>query len=157
MNRESWYPAGFPWQEERALQRYARVAAALAGFTVFLCQFSVALRELQAAIRAGAAGRTMPPLPALLTGMGAGFLLLALCQGAVAAAHWLYHYQGGRSIYRMRTLPQRRELWRRCLAAPAAELGWCALAALATAALCAACYRLFTPAGLLPAHWLGGA
>ena len=86
------------------------------------------------------------------------FLVLALGQGVLAAAHYLWHYQGGRSIYRMRTLPQRFELARRCLSAPAAALGRCVLAAVAVAVLCALYYRVFTPAGLLPAHWLlGGA
>ena len=85
------------------------------------------------------------------------FLVLARCQPAVALGHYLYHYQGGRSIYRMRTLPQRGELARRCLAAPAAALGRCIPAALGTAALCALYYRILIPAGSLPAHWLGGA
>ena len=71
------------------------------------------------------------------------FLVLALCQPAVALIHYLYHYQGGRSIYRMRTLPQRGELGRRCLAAPAAALGRCVLAAVAVAVLCALYYLLF--------------
>ena len=150
MKTEFWYPLGFPRAEERFLQRCALALASLAGFIIFLCQFSTTLRDLQAALRTGAEGLTMPPLPALTAGCWIGFLVLALGQGVLAAAHYLWHYQGGRSIYRMRTLPQRFELARRCLAAPAAALG--------TAVLCALYYRVFTPAGLLPAHWLlGGA
>lgn len=158
MKTEFWYPPGFPRAEERFLQRCALALASLAGFIIFLCQFSTTLRGLQAALRSGAEGLTMPPLPALTAGCWIGFLVLALGQGVLAAAHYLWHYQGGRSIYRMRTLPQRFELARRCLAAPAAALGWCVLAAVAVAVLCALYYRVFTPAGLLPAHWLlGGA
>ena len=158
MKTEFWYPPGFPRTEERFLQRCALALASLAGFIIFLCQFSAALRDLQTALRTGAEGLTMPPLPALTVGCWIGFLVLALGQGVLAAAHYLWHYQGGRSIYRMRTLPQRFELARRCLAAPAAALGWCVLAAVAVAVLCALYYRVFTPAGLLPAHWLlGGA
>lgn len=158
MKTEFWYPPGFPRAEERFLQRCALALVSLAGFIIFLCQFSTTLRDLQAALRSGAEGLTMPPLPALTAGCWIGFLVLALGQGVLAAAHYLWHYQGGRSIYRMRTLPQRFELARRCLAAPAAALGWCVLAAVAVAVLCALYYRVFTPAGLLPAHWLlGGA
>ena len=158
MKTEFWYPPGFPRAEERFLQRCALALASLAGFIIFLCQFSTILRDLQTALRTGAEGLTMPPLPALTAGCWIGFLVLALGQVVLAAAHYLWHYQGGRSIYRMRTLPQRFELARRCLAAPAAALGWCVLAAVAVAVLCALYYRVFTPAGLLPAHWLlGGA
>lgn len=158
MKTEFWYPPGFPRAEERFLQRCALALVSLAGFIIFLCQFSTTLRDLQAALRTGAEGLTMPPLPALTAGCWIGFLVLALGQVVLAAAHYLWHYQGGRSIYRMRTLPQRGELARRCLAAPAAALGRCVLAAVAVAVLCALYYRVFTPAGLLPAHWLlGGA
>ena len=156
MKTEFWYPPGFPRAEERFLQRCALALASLAGFIIFLCQFSTTLRDLQTALRTGAEGLTMPPLPPLTAGCWIGFLVLALGQGVLAAAHYLWHYQGGRSIYRMRRLPQRVELARRCLAAPAAALGWCVLAAVAVAVLCALYYRIFTPAGLLPAHWLLG-
>ena len=118
----------------------------------------VFLLAASAAISGGLAGEElMPPFSAFLGGFWSPFLVLALCQPAVALGHYLYHYQGGRSIYRMRTLPQRGELARRCLAAPAAALGRCILAALGTAALCALYYRILIPAGSLPAHWLGGA
>ena len=139
MKTEFWYPPGFPRAEERFLQRCALGLVSLAGFIIFLCQFSTTLRDLQTALRTGAEGLTMPPLPALTAGCWIGFLVLALGQGVLAAAHYLW-------------------LARRCLAAPAAALGWCVLAALGTAVLCALYYRVFTPAGLLPAHWLlGGA
>lgn len=164
MRNEFWYPPGFPWEDEWFLQRCALAMTVLAGFVAFLLQFSAALEALQAELLLHQVAElpddlpAMPPLPGLMGGFGICFLLLALGQGVLALAHYLWHYQGGRSIYRMRTLPQRFELARRCLAAPAAALVRCALAALCAAALCALYYRIFTPAGLLPAHWLlGGA
>lgn len=155
MRTEVWYPAGFPWTKERSAQRAGLIMACAAAFLSFLYQFQPLVYVLYVSGLGEEA--VMPPFPAFLGGFGLPFLLLALCQPAVALAHHLYHYQGGRSIYRMRTLPQRGELARRCLAAPAAALGRCTLAALGTAALCALYYRILTPAGALPAHWLGGA
>lgn len=49
-----------------------------------------------------------------------GFALLALCMAGLAAFHYASYYQGSRSIYLMRRLPRRRELWRRCFALPGA-------------------------------------
>lgn len=155
MRTERWYPVGFPWAKERSAQRAGLILACAAALLFFLCQFQPLVYVLY--ISGLGEEAVMPPFPAFLGGFGFPFLVLALCQPAVALAHYLYHYQGGRSIYRMRTLPQRGELGRRCLAAPAAALGRCILAALGTAALCALYYRILTPAGALPAHWLGGA
>ena len=158
MKTEFWYPPGFPRAEERFLQRCALALVSLAGFIIFLCQFSATLRGLQTALRTGAEGLTMPPLPALTAGCWIGFLVLALGQVVLAAARYLWGCQGGGGGGRRRALPRRGGLARRCLAAPAAALGWCVLAAVAVAVLCALYYRVFTPAGLLPAHWLlGGA
>lgn len=43
MKTEFWYPPGFPRAEERFLQRCALALASLAGFIIFLCQFSTTL------------------------------------------------------------------------------------------------------------------
>lgn len=155
MRTELWYPAGFPWKKERSAQRAGLILACAAALLFFLSQFQPVIYLLYAGGLAGE--ELMPPFSAFLGGFWSPFLVLALCQPAVALGHYLYHYQGGRSIYRMRTLPQRGELARRCLAAPAAALGRCIPAALGTAALCALYYRILIPAGSLPAHWLGGA
>lgn len=48
----------------------------------------------------------------------AGFLMVALCMAALVAYHYFYHYQGGRSIYLMKRLPDRWELFRRCVTLP---------------------------------------
>lgn len=86
----------------------------------------------------------------------AGFWITAACMAALAAWHYAYHYQGSRSIYLMRRLPSRWELWRRCLALPAAG----AVCALLLAALLLLCYfglyLLLTPRPCLqPGQWAG--
>jgi len=54
------------------------------------------------------------------------FGLTALSMLIIAVILYLYHFQESKSIYTMRRLPKRSELWRRCLAIP----GGCAAACL---------------------------
>ena len=96
------------------------------------------------------------PFPHLLYGLLLCFLALALSLAGVAVYHFLCHYQGGRSIYRMRLLPQFGELWRRCLSAPALALLLGAALTAAVILLCALCYYHLTPAGHLPPEPWGG-
>ena len=76
-------------------------------------------------------GARMVPFSQLLTGVYTGFWVMAAVTPLAALALYLTHYQGGRSIYTMRRLPRRSELWRRVLAVPALA----ALSALAAAGL----------------------
>jgi len=101
-------------------------------------------------------GTLVPPFPSLLYGPLLCFLALALSLAGVAVYHFLCHYQGGRSIYRMRLLPQFGELWRRCLSAPALALLLGAALTAAVILLCALCYYHLTPAGHLPPEPWGG-
>lgn len=58
----------------------------------------------------------------LILGCDVVFSLICLVMPLLAAYHYWYHYQGSKSIYLMRRLPQREELHRRCLSIPAAGL-----------------------------------
>ena len=82
-----------------------------------------------------------------------GFLLLALCMPAVALFHYLYHYQGSRSIYLMRPLPDRWELLRRCIALPLCGALAALLTGLLITLLWAGIYLLATPRELLSPLW----
>ncbi|MFQ7454744.1 MAG: hypothetical protein ACLRNQ_29325 [Flavonifractor plautii] len=90
------------------------------------------------------------PFPSLLYEAAALFSGAGPLLAGVAVYHFLCHYQGGRSIYRMRSLPQFGELWRRCLSAPALALLLGAALTAAVILLCALCYYHLTPAGHLP-------
>lgn len=73
-----------------------------------------------------------------------------------ALKHYLGHFQGSRSIYLMRRLPQRGELARRCLAFPLTGLAASLAVYVLTALLCLLWYRVQTPAGCLPPDiWAG--
>ena len=132
MKNESWFPLGIPWKQERFLLWTGLLLSAGAGLVLFLCQYLPARRALYgydgtvspdgAMVRVLLPGTLVPPFSHLLYGPLLCFLALALSLAGVAVYHFLCHYQGGRSIYRMRLLPQFGELWRRCLSAPALAL-----------------------------------
>lgn len=69
---------------------------------------------------------------------------------ALALVHVLSHYQGSRSVYLMRRLPDRRELWRRCLSVPLLGLGAAAVLAAALGGAYFWVYRTCTPPELFP-------
>ncbi|MFR5861843.1 MAG: hypothetical protein ACLUES_09325 [Flavonifractor plautii] len=165
MKNESWFPLGIPWKQERFLLWTGLLLSAGAGLVLFLCQYLPARRALYgyngtmgpdvAMVRVLLPGTLVPLLPPALWAAalfsGAGPL-----PAGVAVYHFLCHYQGGRSIYRMRLLPQFGELWRRCLSTPALALLLGAALTAAVILLCALCYYHLTPAGHLPPEPWGG-
>jgi len=95
-------------------------------------------------------GRMMLTFEELLPGT---FTLMAIAAiGFVMAAilFYLYHYQGCRSIYTMKRLPDRRELWRRCLALPVTALVLAGLCTLILIGLYWLLWRFATPADAFP-------
>lgn len=104
-------------------------------------------------------GRTVPPFPPLyLRGLvyfsGYGLVMLG-----AAVQNYFGHFQGSRSIYLMRRLPQRWELARRCLGEPALCLAGSFIIYLLTGVTCFIYYWFRTPAGCLPPNvwaWIGG-
>ena len=109
-------------------------------------------------------GAVMAPFHEVLGGALTGFGLFALCMPALAVWNYFYHYQGSRSIYLMRRLPDRWELPRRCIAQPALALALCAVTAVVTLLLYFAFYWLVTPKeclqsgqwGMLLNTWING-
>lgn len=123
----------------------------------FLVEFSNAKSGLYQTVnrkRVLVEGRVMPDFAALLHGSFWGLVLVAAAMAAVAAALYLYHYQGGRSIYTMRRLPDRWDLWRRCLTLPVWTALACLLAAGVLTLLYFVIYMLLTPPSCLtPGQW----
>ena len=92
----------------------------------------------------------MLPFEELLSGSFIGMASAAVGFLLAIAIFYLYHYQGSRGIYTMRRLPNRWELWRRCLALP---LGFLVLSILCTALLIGLYYLLWrfaTPPDAFP-------
>ena len=63
-------------------------------------------------------GAVMPDFIDILGVSLIGFVVLAVCMIAMLVYHYASHFQGSKSIYLMRRLPSRWELWRRCLTLP---------------------------------------
>ncbi len=91
----------------------------------------------------------------ILDGYLNGFIVTVIFMIGTAAYYYIYHYHGGsKSIYTMRRLPSRMELWKRCLAIPAATILSCALLAFILTLVYFGVYMLFTPDECLaPDQW----
>lgn len=99
-------------------------------------------------------GAVMPDFTDILGGGLRGFGVVALCMAALAVWHYLYHYQGSKSIYLMRRLPDRWELWRRCAALPVLLAAAAGLLAVLLLLVYFGVYLLVTPkVCLIPGQW----
>lgn len=98
----------------------------------------------------------MLPFADLLEDSLSWFAVLAVMAAVFAVGHYAYHWQGSRSIYLMRRLPDGRALHRRCLALPALELAACAVCALALFWLYFGLYVWVTPDQLYVPGQLAG-
>lgn len=92
----------------------------------------------------------MPYFSQLLHGSFWGLTAVAACMPVIVLLFYLYHYQGSRSIYTMRRLPNRRELWRRCLTLPVLTIFACLVLAAVLTALYLGIYLWATPDICLP-------
>ena len=145
-------PPGFGLRAELQLFGAGAVLAVLYSAR-FLLRYQSARRQALTDLERGLTS-DMPDLCSLMDGVLLGFAILAACMLLAAAAHYLYHLQGSKSIYLMRRLPDRWELHRRCLALPALGAALCLAAALLALLLDLAIYRLFTPETLqAPLQW----
>jgi len=83
-----------------------------------------------------------------------GFVILAVCMSFFAVMHYVYHWQGSKSIYVMRRLPSRFELHRRCLALPLLGAALSLIAAFLLLCLYYGIYMLATPDEFItPGQW----
>ncbi|NLU25202.1 MAG: hypothetical protein GXW99_10940 [Clostridiales bacterium] len=100
-------------------------------------------------------GAVMTPFASLLsTPPLLGLLCAALVMTGLLVYYILYHYQGSKSIYLMRRLPQRGELLRRCVSVPLLGLLTAVLVTFLLVVLCYALYMWVTPPEcILPGQW----
>lgn len=97
-------------------------------------------------------GTMMPAFGEILASSLYGCFVAALAMIVVAIQFYAGHYQGSKSIYTMRRLPDRWELWRRVLTLPVlAAIGFLLLAFLLRC-LDFTIYMLFTPDQCLPPY-----
>lgn len=119
----------------------------------FLGRFSRAVNDLyryRGADRFLIEGAKIVPFPELVEGVFWAFGIMMLTMIAVAVGFYTYHSQGSKSLYTMKRLPKRRELWRRVLAMPLLGIAACMVSVLLLTGLYYVLYLLCTPVGCLP-------
>lgn len=79
-----------------------------------------------------------------------GFLVFYIVMLGLLVYHYLYYYQGSKSIYLMRRLPDRWELYRRCIALPFAGIAIGVVIEVGILLLYYGIYLVCTPQQCLP-------
>lgn len=146
-------PPGLDWWTEIKWAVSGLVVGTLWSLAAFYYQFSNACQQLYNWVggrRVLVESRTIASFPELLHLTMAGFLLGMALTVPLACYHYAYHYLGSRSIYLMRRLPQRWELWRRCLTVPVLLAVICLAAIELLTFLHFLIFLLLTPAPCLP-------
>ena len=155
-------PVGSKWDRTNAIIGWSFLALAVfvVSWTAFGTGYEPALNRLYDGwSKVPVPGRMVPPfLPLYLRGLVCFSTVWLVMLGA-AVQNYFGHFQGSRSIYLMRRLPQRWELARRCLGEPALCLAGSFIIYLLTGVTRFIYYWFRTPAGCLPPNvwaWIGG-
>lgn len=154
-NRIDWdryVPAGLEGRRERGWVRGGLIAGAIWSLLLFLACYCNEIIQVRAREKMDDPLAFMPDaykiasFDSLLIHNFIGFAVFALCMLPLALRYYLLHYQGGRSIYLMRRLPDRWELHRRCLTLPLLGLVLSAVTPVVLAVLYFCIYQFCTPA-----------
>lgn len=124
---EKWLPIGFDADKEKSRITFGLISAAMFSLLVFAYRLNAARDALYMYpapnhIKTIISGARMADFGDVLGFSMAGFIILALSMIGLAVYHYNYHFQGSKSIYLMKRLPDRREFARRCFAVPAAVI-----------------------------------
>jgi hypothetical protein len=154
---ERLVPAGIDYKRELNWLRGGLIAAfiySLGFFIRFMDRYGSLFRVLVGNKRVLNENAVMPDYVDVLGDAILLFLVLALVMVALMVYHYIYHFQGSKSIYLMRRLPDRWELWRRCLTLPVMGALTSLLAAAVIIIIYYGIYMLATPrACLSPGQW----
>lgn len=147
-----FFPVGCRISGEICAAAAGLFAAAFITFASFGVRFSEALSGLYDKVHPDRliAAAAMPSFRQLLAGSLTGFYAFLAILPLWALFHYLLHFRESKSIYLMRRLPQKSELAKRCLSAPAAAAVIALITALLSVLLCFIAYCLLTPAPALP-------
>ena len=150
---ERQVPPGVDWWTEVKWAVSGLIVGALWSLVAFSYQFSNACRRLYEWVGGKSIlveSRTIDPFPELLDQAMVVLLLGMILTLPLACYHYAYYYLGSRSIYVMRRLPDRWELWRRCLTVPVLLAAVCLLAIELLTFLYFLLFLLLTPNPCLP-------
>ncbi|NLB89630.1 MAG: hypothetical protein GX786_00185 [Clostridiales bacterium] len=157
-NMIRWAPPGLNLKPEKQFFFIGMLCAVLYSFMFFIrygnARFDLYIYSPASNTRILIPGAVMPDFYLLLEYYWAGLAVLAICMLALIIYHYVYHWQGSKSIYLMRRLPNRFELHRRCLTLPLIGIFTCLLTAIILLLLFYGTYVAFTPKECLtPDQW----
>jgi len=99
-------------------------------------------------------GRMMPEFHTLTNGIFYGFFIIFFILVAFIFLRYAYHYQGTKSIYTMKRLPEKNDLHIRCIVLPIAAILISIIIIFIILLLDLAFYMIFTPKQCLyPFSW----
>lgn len=137
-----YVPAGMGVKEQKTILGFFTGAAIVWPIMSFGSRLSDALRDLDRYY-----ADMMPDFYEIL---GNALLVIPIAFAAMfamAAMHYVYHWQGSRSIYLMRRLPNPWELHRRCLTLPALGIAFFLILGAAEMFIMYGIYLLAAPDG----------
>ena len=160
MNRflQRSFPPGYRYKNEIMVSIGVFAGGVLNSSIGFISEYSAAKQSLYIRIGTDAIldeSRVMPDFAYILGGkLNYIFILAALALIIPSAIHYAFYHSGSKSIYLMRRLPNRFELYRRCLLMPLIYTLAYMLAAAALLLIFYAVYMNGTPeACLTPNQW----
>lgn len=115
-------PPGFPWRSMVKGVLWAELLSVLWSLTFFIGyvdRYNALFENVYVGEKTLEQGAVMVDFDVLITGRMMGFFAVVAAALGIAASHYFYYFQGSKSIYLMKRLPRKSELWRRCLALPA--------------------------------------
>lgn len=137
-----YVPAGMGMKEQKVILGFFTGAAIPWPIMSFGSRLSDALRDLDRGYA--------DMMPYFYEILGNALLVIPIAFAAMfamAAMHYVYHWQGSRSIYLMRRLPSRWELHRRCLTLPALGVAFFLILGAAEMFIMYGVYLLAAPEG----------
>ena len=150
-------PPGFPWKNTLKGLAWAGSLSllwSLSFFYTYLVYYDQLFQTMLSGKKILQEGAVMADFGFILKGKQNGFLIIALAMIGLAVYHYTYFYHGSKSIYLMKRLPRRSELWHRCIVLPVAVM----VASMAVAAVLTLGYYAFymavtPPSCLTPGQW----
>lgn len=147
-----YVPAGCSWQNELRAACAGLVCSFLFALLRFGTVLSTRLDELDYAVHYY--NTVIADFTDVFSGCLLGFYVMAIAAVPWAVIHYNYHFKGSKSIYLMRRLPKKNELWKRCITFPASCAVLAGIGAFLTTLLCFCIYLLAVPdAALQPGQW----
>jgi len=147
-------PAGCSWQNELVSIFAWLICAFLFALLRFYTVFSWYLEDIYYPDSIRYNGTVMADFDDVFSGCLLGFCVMALSAVPRAVINYMYHFRGSKSIYLMRRLPKKNELWKRCITFPAACAVLAGIAAFLTMLVCFYIYLIAVPdAALRPGQW----